>query len=87
MTISVKVFRDGDYKKIKDETFNDPIDLIAWVCRCYQATRRAAEMKVVNAKVEAALKQFQSADRLRRHEPAPVTQADGSEPADEKGRL
>ena len=50
MTISVKVFRDGDYKKIKDETFYDPIDLIAWVCRCYQATRRAAEMKVVNAK-------------------------------------
>ena len=55
MIIAVQVFRDGDCKKIKDETFHDPIDLIAWVCRCYQATRRAAQGKVINAKVAAML--------------------------------
>lgn len=40
MIIHVTV-RDDDGTVRKDESFKDPIDMIAWVCRCYQATRRA----------------------------------------------
>ena len=48
--IKVQVYKEG--RQTKDETFYDPIDMIAWVCRCYQAAERAARSKVINARID-----------------------------------
>ena len=50
MLIKVQVYKEG--RQTKDETFYDPIDMIAWVCRCYQAAERAARAKVLKAKID-----------------------------------
>ena len=51
--IRVQVYKEG--RQTKDETFYDPIDLIAWVCRCYKAAVNAARDKVVRSKIEERL--------------------------------
>ena len=40
MIIKVQVYRD-DLTLAKQNSFQDPMDLIGWIVRCYQATRRA----------------------------------------------
>lgn len=40
MLIRVQVF-DDDCRMRKETCFDNAVDLIAWICRCFQATRRA----------------------------------------------